>query len=86
MDAVRLVNKALSDADIQRILGGDTKIIKYSELAHLYDIDQLLPGERKTSASSFTRTVPTEGTGLRFLNTVVSTSTLTHTVSSQTAS
>ena len=46
MDVVRLVNKAISDADIQRILGGDAKIIKYSELSHLYDVDQLLPDEK----------------------------------------
>ena len=45
MDVLRLVNKALSDADIQRILGG-VKIIKYSELGHLYDIDQLLTNDR----------------------------------------
>ena len=46
MDVLRLVNKALSDADIQRILGGDAKIIKYSELGHLYDIDQLLTNDK----------------------------------------
>jgi hypothetical protein len=39
MDVVRLMNKALSDEDIQRILGGDAKIIKYAELGNLYDID-----------------------------------------------
>ena len=46
MDAVRLVNQALSDEDIQRILGGDAKITKYSELGHLYDIDQLLTNDK----------------------------------------
>lgn len=46
MEIVRLINKALSDADIQRILGSDTKIIKYAELEALHDIDQLLPGEK----------------------------------------
>ena len=46
MDVVRLINKALSDEDIQRILGGDAKIIKYAELGNLYDIDQLLPEEK----------------------------------------
>ena len=46
MDVVRLINKALSDEDIQRILGSDAKIIKYSELGNLYDIDQLLPDEK----------------------------------------
>ena len=45
MDVLRLVNKALSDADIQRILGG-VKIIKYSELGHLYDVDQLLTQDK----------------------------------------
>ncbi len=43
MDVVRLINKAASDEDIQRILGGDAQITKYSELGNLYDIDQLLP-------------------------------------------
>ena len=60
MDVVRLINKALSDEDIQRILGGDAKIIKYAELGNLYDIDQLLP---EITASYFTRTNQTEGTG-----------------------
>ena len=46
MDVLRLINKALSDEDIQRILGGDAKIIKNSKLSHLYDIDQLLPGDK----------------------------------------
>ena len=46
MDVVRLINKALSDEDIQKILGGDAKIIKYAELGQLYDIDQLLPNEK----------------------------------------
>ncbi len=46
MDVVRLINKALSYEDIQRILGGDAKIIKYSELGSLCDIDQLLPNQK----------------------------------------
>ena len=46
IDIVRLINKALSDEDIQRILGGDAKIIKYAELGNLQDIDQLLPEEK----------------------------------------
>ena len=46
IDIVRLINKALSDEDIQRILGGDAKIIKYAELGQLNDIDQLLPNEK----------------------------------------
>ena len=46
MDILRLVTKALSDEDVQRILGGGVKIIKYSELGHLYDIDQLLTQDK----------------------------------------
>jgi hypothetical protein len=46
MVVVRLANKALSDEDIHKILGGDAKIIKYAELGNLYDIDQLLPEEK----------------------------------------
>ena len=45
MDVLRLVNKALSDEDIQRILGG-VKFMKYSKLGHLYDIDQLLTQDK----------------------------------------
>jgi hypothetical protein len=46
MYITKLINKALSDADLQRILGGDTKIIKYSELSHLNDLDELLPKDK----------------------------------------
>ncbi len=46
MDEVRLINKAVSDADIQKILGGDAKIVEYDELWNLCDIDQLLPREK----------------------------------------
>ena len=46
MDVLRLVSKALSGADITRILGGRLKIIKYSELGHLYDVDQLLTQDK----------------------------------------
>ena len=46
MDVLRLITKALSDEDIQRIVGGDAKITRYSELLHLYDIDQLLQSEK----------------------------------------
>ena len=46
IDIVRLINKALSDEGIQKILGCDAKIIKYAELGQLYDIDQLLPEEK----------------------------------------
>ena len=46
MEIARLINKPLSDADIRKILGSDTKIIKYSELDCLYDIDQLLTNDK----------------------------------------
>ena len=46
MDVVRLINKALSDSDIQKVLGGDAKIIEHAKLGNLYDIDQLLPDEK----------------------------------------
>ena len=43
MSIVKLIHKALSDTDIRRILGNDTKVIKYSELSHYDDLNQLLP-------------------------------------------
>ena len=46
MGILRLVSKALSDEDTQRILDGGVKIIKYSDLGHPYDIDQLLIQEK----------------------------------------
>ena len=42
MDIIRLINKALSDEDIGTILGADAKIIRYSELSHISDLDELL--------------------------------------------
>ena len=42
---LKLVNKALSDADLRTILGDDLKIIKYSELDNYSDLDELLPNE-----------------------------------------
>ena len=43
MEVLRLANKALSDDDIRRILGRDIKILKYSDLDELKDLDELLP-------------------------------------------
>ena len=37
------IHQALSDSDIRKILGADTTIIKYSELANLHSLDELLP-------------------------------------------
>ena len=42
MDVIKLINKALSDEDIGTVLGADTKIIRYSELRHIDDLDDLL--------------------------------------------
>ena len=42
MDVIQLIHKALSDEDIGTILGTDTKIIRYSELRHIDDLDELL--------------------------------------------
>ena len=46
MYILKLINKPLSDADLAKILGSDVKIIKYSELRHLRDIDDLLTNEK----------------------------------------
>ena len=43
MSIIKLVHRALSNSDIRRILGHDTKIIKYSELAHFDNVNQLRP-------------------------------------------
>ncbi|MFM7986545.1 MAG: hypothetical protein ACKPKO_45250, partial [Candidatus Fonsibacter sp.] len=42
MDVIRLMHKALNDEDIGTILGADAKIIRYSELRHIDDQDELL--------------------------------------------
>ena len=42
MDVIRLVHKAFSDEDIGTILGAGAKIIRYSELRHIDDLDDLL--------------------------------------------
>ena len=42
MDVVQIINKTLSDDDIGTILGADAKIIRYSELRHIDDLDDLL--------------------------------------------
>ena len=43
MSVRKLIHKALSDADTRTILGAATKIIKYSELASINSLDELLP-------------------------------------------
>ena len=46
MEVLRLVNKALSDDDIRRILGRDIKFLKYSDLDEFKDPDELLPNPK----------------------------------------
>ena len=43
MSVRKLTHKALSDSDIRKIWGQDTKVIKYSELASLNSLHELLP-------------------------------------------
>ena len=43
MSIIKLVHTALSDSDIWKILGHETKITKYSELSQFKYLDQLLP-------------------------------------------
>ena len=45
MDVMNRKGKALSDKDIGTILGADAKIIRYSELRHIDDLDELLTKE-----------------------------------------
>ena len=42
MDAIKLMTKALSDKAIGTILGAYAKIIRYSELRRISDLDELL--------------------------------------------
>ena len=42
MSIEKLLHTALSDSDIRRILGSDTRIIKYSNLAPYNSLDELL--------------------------------------------
>ena len=42
MSVRKLIHKALSDSDIRTILGVATKSIKYSELANISSLDELL--------------------------------------------
>ena len=41
-----MIHKALSDEDIGTILGPDAKIIRYSDLRHITDLDELLTKDR----------------------------------------
>ena len=43
MSVRKLIHEALSDSDVRKISGEDTKIIKYSELANLGSLHDLLP-------------------------------------------
>ncbi|MFM7983699.1 MAG: hypothetical protein ACKPKO_30685, partial [Candidatus Fonsibacter sp.] len=45
MDVIQLIHKALSNEDIETILGKDAYIIIYSELRHIDDLDELLTND-----------------------------------------
>ncbi len=45
MDVIQLINKALSDEDIGTVLRADSYIIRYSEIRHINDLDDLLTKE-----------------------------------------
>ena len=45
MDVIKQTKKSLNDDDIGTILGADTKIIRYSELRHIDDLDELLTND-----------------------------------------
>ena len=42
-DVKELIESPMSDGDLRKILGKDLKIIRYSDLAHLRSLAQLLP-------------------------------------------
>ena len=46
MDIIRSAHKALSDEDIGTILRGDPKIVRYSKLRRIDDLDDLLTNDR----------------------------------------
>ena len=43
MDLAKLIHKALSDEDINHILGRRCKILKHSELGRYQELEELLP-------------------------------------------
>ena len=71
MDIIKLVHKALSDADIRAILGENTKIIKYSELSGYRDLDDLLPNFLDYVISFYMSTQKTLAIGWRYLNIII---------------
>ncbi|MFM7984060.1 MAG: hypothetical protein ACKPKO_32515, partial [Candidatus Fonsibacter sp.] len=62
MDVIRLIHKALSDEDIGTILGTDAKVIRYSELRHIDDLDER-PTHDLDYCFSCAKTDPTEAIG-----------------------
>ena len=43
MSVLKLIHRSLSDTDLRKLLGTDLKIVKYSDLANVQDLDALLP-------------------------------------------
>ena len=78
MDVIKLINKALSDDDIGTILGADAKIIRYSELRHIDDLDDLLTHDMDYCIILY-EDRPDRGTGLPCQGITVYTSTSTRT-------
>ena len=62
MDVVRLINKALSDEDIQKILGVMPKSLSMRSWG-IFTTFTSCYQKRRTTALYFTRTDQTEGTG-----------------------
>ena len=63
VDVMRLIHKALNGEDIGAILGADANTIKYSELSHIGDLDELLTKRIWTTALSYTKTDRTKDIG-----------------------
>ena len=51
-DVKELIESPMSDGDLRKILGSDLKILRYSELARLRSLEQLLPRPKDHSSYS----------------------------------
>jgi hypothetical protein len=49
MSVMKLIHRPLSDEDLRKLLGSDLRILKYSELAEVRDLNELLPRPRPQS-------------------------------------
>jgi len=46
MSVMKLIHRPLSDEDLRKLMGSDLRILKYSELAEVRDLNELLPRPR----------------------------------------